>query len=94
MVEVQDRGSTFRVGGVRLDSEQEDFRSLLAEVVQAQVREVGVEQVSRRSPIAQNGVFIAMPPHYDDNYFCVVSDGEHFWEFREQRELINILQRI
>jgi len=93
-MEVQDRGSIFRIDGIRKDDEQEEFRQIISEVVQAQVREVGVAEPSARHPIAQNEEFVAMPPHREDTYFCLISDGEYQWEVGTQRECINLLQRI
>lgn len=94
MVEVKDRGSMFILDGVRKDNEQEEFRELIAEIVQSQVYETDIERISRRSPIAQNSEFVAMPPHHDDGYFCAISDGEEQWFVDENRELLNLLHRI
>lgn len=84
----------FILDGVRKDDAQSEFRELIAEVVQGQVYECDIEQASRRSPITQNSEFVAMPPHRDDDYFCLISDGEEQWKVDTQRELINLLQRI
>lgn len=92
-MEIRDRGDYFRVDGKRLRNKDE-FRNLLAEVIEQRVDAVGIEQPTERNPIAQNGELVAYPPSRDDRYFCMITDGEDRWFADNQMELVHILQRI
>lgn len=92
-MEIQDRGSTFRVDGKKL-SDKKRFRELVVDVVEANVSAVDIEELDKRSPIAQREGLTAFPPHRDDTYFCVITDGEDRWEASQRMELVHLLQRI
>lgn len=93
-MDIQDRGKTFSVEGVRLDEHQETFRKLLVDILESSVRASGKKDVDSRRPICQREGFVAYPPHKRDSFFCIISTDDHEWVVEDRMDIVWILQRI